>query len=93
MAASVGALTITSTVSSDRLTRPSRGPQASLGGSYMRVDNSSPLYSEDDEILDNEYKYMVEDWRIDKKKIRKHLTSGTVVPGATISKVKRVRRS
>jgi len=60
---------------------------------YKLYETYGPVAITDDGILDNEYKYMVEDWRIDKKLIRKHLTSGVEVPGATINKVKRVRRS
>ena len=60
---------------------------------YKLYETYGPVAITDDSILDNEYKYVVENEKIDKKLLRKHLTSGVDVPGATIQKVKRVRRS
>lgn len=60
---------------------------------YKLYETYGPVAITDDSILDNEYKYVVENEKIDKKLLRKHLTAGVEVPGATIHKVKRVRRS
>lgn len=60
---------------------------------YKLYETYGPVAVTDVTALNSEYKYYKHEERIDKKLLRKHLTSGVEVPGATIHKVKRVRRS
>lgn len=60
---------------------------------YKLYETYGPVAITKEEDIPNEYKYMIEDWRIDKKGLRKALTAGESIPGVAINKVKRIRRS
>jgi hypothetical protein len=60
---------------------------------YNRYETYGPVAIVDEDAIPDNFKYVVETTKIDKKTMRKELTAGVDVPGATIAKVKRVKRS